>query len=38
MSDTDQQRRVLQRQRVLPELVERRVEIGSPSQSFPIQK
>ena len=31
----DQQRRVLQRQRVLPELVERRVEVGPPSLVFP---
>ena len=31
----DQQRRVLQRQRVLPELVERRVEVGAPPLVFP---
>ena len=31
----DQQRRVLQRQRVLSELVERRVEIGAPPLVFP---
>ena len=31
----DQQRRVLQRQRVLPELVERRVEVGAPPLVLP---
>ena len=35
MSDTIQQWRVLQRQRVLPELVERRVEVGAPPLVFP---
>ena len=31
----DQQRRVLERQRVLPELLERGVEVGAPSLVFP---